>query len=321
MLTIKKNKPPKQIQKISFPIDLRRKPNVVVRKILEWGDVRNHPNLSHMKTLERNYIRPVITMMGRIGLPNDRFYTVKIRENRATVTDYWRNTFKGGTAHMHVSHFIGLMSVFDDRFTTDDLNFFKKFQKETESIQQANPSDRSLVSIPDWEETRSFLSTIKNGMNKPLAVLATLYYHGYVLRHGIVLETIIIDGDPDEDSTEPSLNLETGRYYIPRQKSDGADFIIFDDCLDDLRALSIPTSQTNPLSRRGADRLVSCSPTIVKRKFKGIYATSIIRKSFIRWYYKHSGRTIEDIDKLSKIIGNTVFTMYKKYLGEQEKMI
>ena len=317
MLTIKK----KQIQKVSFPIDLRRKPNVVVRKILEWDDVRNHPNLSHMETLERNYIRPVIKMMEKVGLPNDKFYTVKIRENRIAVTDYWRNTFKGGTPHMHVSHFLCLMSVFDDRFTTGDLNHFKKFQKEIRIVEgkpQANPSDRYLVPIPDWEETKEFLSTIKNGVNKPLAVLSTLYYHGYVLRHGIVLKTIIIDGDPDTDGTEPSLNLETGRYYIPKQKSDGADFIVFDDCLDDLRSLSIPT---NPLSRSGADRLVSCSPTIVKRKFKGIYATSIMRKSFIRWYYKHSGRTIEDIDNLSKIVGNTVFTMYNEYLGEQEKMV
>tara|TARA_Y100000034_G_scaffold65312_1_gene78964 strand:- start:178 stop:1092 length:915 start_codon:yes stop_codon:yes gene_type:complete len=296
--------------KVSGAINLRKKPKIVIRKILEWNDVRQHPKLNHVETLERNYVKPVITMMSNIGLPNDKFYTVKIRENRETVTHYWRTNFKGKTPHYHVSHFLGLMAVFGDRFTTDDLNFFQEFKTQMEIAEK--PSDRSLVPIPDWEETQEFLETIKNGVNKSLAVIATLYYHGYVLRHGIILKTIIIDGDPDENSTDATINLKTGKYYIPKQKSSGADFILYDDCLDDLRSLLIPTKST---------KFVSCGSTTVKNTFNGIHATSIMRKSFIRWYYKHSDRSIEDIEKLSNTVGNTVFTIYTKYLGEQEKMV
>jgi hypothetical protein len=125
-------------------------------------------------------------------------------------------------------------------FTAEDFSKFRGIEKEIRETISKKDSERSKICVPRWIDIQDRLhKIIETTRSRPHQIIAILCLHGYTLRPDAICNTHIgkIENDKDNVFAKSIIDLDTGRWVIPKQKSFGADFYLSKECLSDIKTV------------------------------------------------------------------------------------
>lgn len=280
---------------------------------VEWDDIAKREPFDKYRDVHSHYFDPIKRMCKdpTINIATDKFHVSQFRrdEIKTAVSEYF-NKFAFTTAVVGARHLLDVLLSCKECITTVDWDdYLHILTKINENKSNFKKSQRALVPIMKWVDLLPLILQKQKSVHSVARVISVLFANGYVMRPTIITETVfgkITDGNLP---TVPTIDMETGRWYIPVWKSHGVDFVLNAETLSQLRRVVVPgkylltNDGKNPVSSRRINEF-----------FGGVLAPSRCRKSFITWFVMSPDRTLEDVTKLSDSIGNNVWTMWEKYL-------
>lgn len=303
----------RQILHVAIPLELGSTVIPITETEISWDIVKSKPPINSYRDVEINYFAPICRMCKKLNINCDNFPVALFRssDTKKRIRTYLQQ-FTYQTAKNSITRIIDVIRACGHAVTTVDLNDYIHMKHD---IRQNKNTFHVITRPPikQWNDILPILKRLHHGCITKvpsIRMLACLFEKGYVLRPGILTKIVINDLSGPLPEETPTLDINTGRVYIPIWKSHGADFIIDITTLNYIRTLLLPqqkfllvNTKNKPIRRND-----------LKSYFFNDIAPSCCRKSYITWFITTTGRTPFEVEELSKILGNSILVMWHRYL-------
>jgi hypothetical protein len=329
----------KKIVVCNEPIDLTKKSDkTVINDPIKWENViKRHP-LCTFESAQRLYINIIINF-SKIMLKDkynntdlETFFFVNEFRNEKCLNEMYNYLISKPKllAKQFITHFNVVIEAIGEYFTPEDFFQYRNLENDIEKYTDFKQSEHSKIKILPWENIYENLETLILLSNtRHIKILAHFLSKGYVIRLYVYTRTQLLHSEDDciDDKITPTFNVITGHFYIPQQKSSGASFFVDKDTLDvykklfykktDKFLLTIDnkksTFKNNTENICDKDYSFNSKQNISIVFYKAM-ATSRIRKSFLTHYVTNVAVSIDDIKKITGIVGNLPRTLYYSYI-------
>jgi hypothetical protein len=297
----------------------------VLNDPIEWDDLATYSPLCKHETAESSYIKTIKLFQKRNNIKTDKFYVESFRYIKGIplmFKYFYNHNYSKSTKLQFISHFIVILESCPYHFSSKDYIQYLKFEKYLNKSKETKITEHSKIEILPWNEMKNALQNIidenNTFKNKHIRTLAFFLLRGYVLRINIFCDTQLIKDDKERENLykyAPTLNINTGHFYIPKQKSKGASFYVDDETMKEYKKKYYEEWDTFLLSKNnGKQTKPFAISNFTKEIFKGIHSTSRVRKSFLTYYIMNNIKTMKDIINITSIVGNLPKTAFEKYL-------
>ena len=326
---IRINRSNKSIKQVDIDFNLNDDiSEIICDDPVEWETVLNSPPLNRFSTAQRLYIDLIINFSKFRNLPVDKFYVHYFRfdECNIDILKYFiTNKYSLNTAELFISHFIVVIKTCPHHFLKKDFVRFKQFEVSLKNLDIFKVSEHSKVKILPWEQMIKKIEV--NILLDKRPYIKTLGYflsRGYVLRIAVFCETRIIKDDKERaliDEDCPSLNINTGHFFIPVQKSNGSSFFVDKETLTVYKNKYYNENDVYLLNITNQKVIKPVTKPSIASVFYNVIATSRIRKSYLTYYIMEKAETMAQIDNITRLVGNLPDTCFEKYLQIDKSLL
>jgi hypothetical protein len=320
----------KPITHVSKPIVLQSTPISVNNSSLSWHELSMIEPLSTYKDVDKNYFKPIKLMLTRLNILSDKFYTNEFtkQSTKNKINEYLKQ-YSYETAKNSMKRLLDVIYAARNNMGTDDYTDYLQILHNIDTYKNEyigkNPNPTTIL---PWKELKSKLTTIHQTYSKVNfdKMLSCIYSFGYTLRPDIITKTVfgklppIGEPVPITFGDIPTFDLDTGRWYIGAWKSHGVDFVVEPNLLTEIKKLLVRNQKYLLVNSKNNN----ITRSAINDRFCGTISPTNCRKSFITWFILHregqTSRSLQEVHELSNILGNTVKTMWDRYLQIKTKV-